>query len=105
MTAPEVIEVEADGVRATASFPLTHECPYRDETDHGTVELTWTVEGRTLELHSVAEWLRTFEGRMTSHEALTARLWAVLAVDLTLPGVVVTTEWDTAGGHVRVSTA
>lgn len=96
-----LVEVEADGVRVSATSPMTHQCPFADETDHGTAHLSWVARGQTVELHSLQAWLAEFAPVMVSHEALTTQLWVALS-GLGLEGVRVTTTWTTAGMDVQV---
>lgn len=92
-------------VTMTATFPLIHRCPFADEVDEGTVEITWTTEGRTLELHALAAWLHGWDEQAISHEEVTAQIARGLAGEPWLPwvgiaDVSVTTRWTTAGGEV-----
>lgn len=80
-----------------ASGPLKHRCPFKDELDEGTVEIVWRTAGRTMELHSLREYLDSHEERVISHEDLTEEIRATLS---SLPGITnvgVTTRWHTAG--------
>ena len=86
----------------TISGDLVHRCPFRDEEDRGAVTITWDVDGATLELHALADYLRTFTNQLVSHEDLTGRIHT----DITrtgLRGVTVTTTWRTAGLDVTVT--
>lgn len=93
--------VGARGMRAEVTMPLTHLCPFRDEVDNGTATLRWLVDERTLELHSVRRWLDSFARVVASHESVTGTLHDTLS-QLNLPGVSVTTRWETAGGAVVI---
>lgn len=87
-------------VTLTFTAPLVHRCPYRAEVDEGSVEITWTTAGWTLELHALAAWLAGFTGDAISHEDITGDICAHLS---DLPGIAdvqVTTRWTTAGGEV-----
>lgn len=80
---------------------LAHRCPYRDEDDRGTAEVTWVTDGRTVELHSLAGLLGSFRDEQVSHEDVTDRI----ATALDVPGVAdvrVVTRWVTAHLEVRV---
>jgi len=84
-------------VTLTISGPLTHLCPFVEEVDNGTVQITWRTRGQTLELHALRAWLDTFQDQKISHEALTDAIRRRLTQ---LPGigdVRVTTRWHTAG--------
>jgi NADPH-dependent 7-cyano-7-deazaguanine reductase QueF len=90
-------------VTVTATFPLTHRCPYRAETDEGHAEITWSIEGRTLELHTLAAWLDQYADQAISHEDLTEEISERLAA---LPGIFnvrAVTRWTTAGAQVVVT--
>ena len=92
----------AEGVAVRAAFPLTHACPFRDETDHGQIRLTWITDGCTLELHALRAWLDGFAADRISHEEITGDIQDHLAA---LPGIIdvrVVTAWDTAGAAVEV---
>lgn len=90
--------------RTTVTYtgPLVHRCPYADETDHGTVTITWFTDGATLELHGLAAWLRTWGDVTTSHETLTDRIRSCLADQPRIAEVTVQTGWSTAGAEVVV---
>lgn len=90
------------GVAVRAAFPLTHVCPFRDETDHGQIEVAWTTDGCTLELHALRAWLAGFATDRITHEDITGDIQDHLAA---LPGIIdvrVVTTWDTAGATVEV---
>lgn len=90
--------------RTTVTYtgPLVHRCPYVDETDNGTVTITWSTDGATLELHTLAGWLRTWAAVTTSHETLTGVIRACIAGQSCIADVSVSTRWDTAGAEVVV---
>lgn len=94
--------VPCDGaVTMTVTADLIHRCPFVDEVDRGTVEIRWTTAGRTVELHSLTAYLRTWADVQVSHEAVTDRI----AAELDRGGirdVHVTTRWVTAGSAVEV---
>lgn len=96
-----VVNVRAERVAASATFPLVHRCPFVDEVDEGQVTISWWVDGLTLELHSLREWLGGFADEVVSHEELTDRIRDQVE-RLGLAGVAVTTRWSTAGGSVEV---
>jgi NADPH-dependent 7-cyano-7-deazaguanine reductase QueF len=92
---------DARGVEVKVTGPLVHECPHRDETDHGTVTITWRVTDVTLEIHSLRKYLDSWRRAKVSHEAITAQVFG----DIYLAGVkpiVVTTTWNTGGMQVSV---
>lgn len=72
---------------------ITHLCPYREERDVGTVELTFS--GPAPELHGLADRLAVFAEVKITHEELTE----MLAVET---GASVVTKWITAGLEVEV---
>lgn len=87
-------------VTMTATAPLVHRCPYADEIDEGSVEITWTTAGNTLELHDLAAWLHGFAEDEVSHEALTAHIADHLGAQPGIAGVQVVSRWTTAGAEV-----
>jgi len=103
MTAPKLVEVPAHGVTTEVTMPIQHLCPFVDEVDTGHATMAWDVDGQTVELHSLRDWLATLSDQRVSHEWLTGMLYEVLATDLGLDGVAVTTTWTTAGGAVKVT--
>jgi NADPH-dependent 7-cyano-7-deazaguanine reductase QueF len=87
-------------VTVAATFPLVKRCPFRDETDRGAVEITWTTLGQTFELHELAAFLAEGKGQEISHEDITHRLAEALDGHDGLIVETVTTRWTTAGGEV-----
>jgi NADPH-dependent 7-cyano-7-deazaguanine reductase QueF len=83
-------------VDVTITAPVTKLCPVKDETDHGTVTLTYRTHGNGLELHAVAAYLDTFTTRHLSHEDFTAEV-------ANATGCTVTSSWTTAGMTVTCS--
>lgn len=97
--------VPCDGtVTVTVTGDLTHRCPFADEIDRGTVEIQWITAGRTVELHSLTAYLRTWGDTQTSHETVTDQIRAALNVD-GIRDVRVLTRWTTAGMAVQVTDA
>jgi NADPH-dependent 7-cyano-7-deazaguanine reductase QueF len=98
----QTVPEKATGVVVTATGPISHECPHKDEADEGFVTITWEPMGRTLELHSLAAYLKTWETVEISHEGLTdAILWEISNTDA-VAAVSVLTTWKTAGLDVTV---
>lgn len=100
---PKTVPDESD-VTVTATTQMRHLCPHRDEVDRGTIAITWECAGQTIELHSLAEYLKTWHKARISHERLTDRIQH----DLALPGigeVRVESTWNTAAMEVRCSTS
>lgn len=89
-------------VEMTAALPLTHRCPFREETDRGSVTLAWRTAGSTLELHALAVWLDGYADAKLSHEDVTADICDRLAAQDGIGDVRVTTRWNTAGAEVTV---
>lgn len=103
MSLPDVVPCDRPTV-VTITAPLVHQCPHREETDHGHVTITWTTDGATLELHSLAKYLASWSASVISHEYLTDTMAHALG---TIPGVVLndlSTSWKTAGMDVVVKT-
>lgn len=75
----------------TITGPVTHLCPYVDEVDVGTFEMTYTIAGEPIELHALKAFLAGFHGRKMTHEELTG------AIANRYPAAEVVTYWRTAG--------
>lgn len=103
---PEVVSVDVAGQTVQVRRArLLHSCPFKDETDVGTIDLAWDTGDATVELHSLRAYLDGWAGVCVSHEDLTAEIHADLAG---LPGitrVLVSTHWTTAGMEVSCSTS
>jgi len=91
-------------VTVTASGPISHLCPYKDETDNGRIEITWTVKGQTFELHALADYIAGWSGARMSHEQVTDRIRHDLSATADVADVQVKTTWNTAGLAVSVTT-
>lgn len=90
--------------RVTVSFDAQHRCPFRDEADYGTVEVTWTTSfGETVELHALAVLVRGREDEPVSHEQWTADLYGSVNASVNVRDLTVTSRWSTAGAVVTVS--
>lgn len=93
---------DTKGTHVTASKDISHRCPYRDETDHGTAHITWQVDDCTIELHNLAEYLDSLATIEASHEDITAMIGNHLrksGIDV----VRVETVWHTAGMDIHVT--
>lgn len=90
-------------VTVQATAPLTHRCPFRDEIDHGSVEIQWTTAGNTFELHTLRAWLDNHAGLTVSHEDITRAIADDLAGRPGIRDVRVRTRWTTAGAGVVVA--
>lgn len=88
--------------RITVSGQLVHECPHVPETDSGTVTISWTCTGATIELHSLPHYLASFRGVPVTHEAITEQIRGDLAAIDGITDVAVSTTWTTAQLDVRV---
>lgn len=97
MSAPGGANAPA-AITTTISRPVIKRCPHRDETDAGT--LTITFQGEAPELHDLAKQIDDLSNRAVTHEAFTRSV----AVLLTLAGHVVSvvTEWSTGSWMVEV---
>ncbi len=103
---PVVRTVESNTpVTVSVRSPLVHLCPYVDETDHGEIVVSWRVEERTLELHSLRAYFGAFSGIPVSHEALTNLIWTELGSLSGLHVIGVETVWTTAGMEVVCGTS
>lgn len=95
-------DCDAD-VTVTTSGPLTHLCPFRDEVDHGSITLVWRCAGATLELHTLRDYLTSWELCTLSHEEITDRIRHDLSVVVGIELLSVETTWHTAGMEVQCS--
>lgn len=98
---PATVPCDND-VTLTVTRAMQHLCPFVDEIDYGTITIQWTVNGFTLELHSLAAYLDAFTESHLTHENITDRIRHDLS---TIPGinnVTVETTWVTAGFTVKV---
>ena len=92
-------------VRLSATADIQHMCPFVHEVDNGTITITWTADGWTLELHSLRDYLNTFHDREISHEDLTEEVRAELSTNHGINNINVTSKWRTAGMEVLCSTS
>ena len=97
----ELVPCDSD-VTVKVSGDLTHQCPYRDEADHGHVEIAWTADGNTFELHSLNAYLAAWRDARLSHEQVTDRIRHDLSTVEGVTNVQVATKWKTAGMEVVV---
>jgi hypothetical protein len=82
----------------TLTRPVIKRCPFRPETDTGT--LTIVIGGTVPELHSLDKQIDALSAKPISHEDYTA------AVEALLPeGARVTTTWSTGSWAVEVTNA
>jgi hypothetical protein len=82
-------------MRVTVTADATKLCPYADETDRGTVEVTFDVDGVDApELHDLGKSLEAAYGQARSHEEFTR--WVAESTG----AVRVVTRWRTAGMDV-----
>lgn len=89
----------AAAVRVTLTAPVRHRCPFRDEHDEGTLEVSYEQRGEVVELHALRRFLEELAAEAITHEAFTGR---VAGFPLP-PGATVTTRWRTAGIDVTVT--
>jgi NADPH-dependent 7-cyano-7-deazaguanine reductase QueF len=77
------------------SGPITHLCPYVEEVDVGTVEISchWSPGLTELELGDLSRQLQAYHDTYISHEALTQEI----ADELADHHPTVVTRWNTAG--------
>lgn len=96
------VPVSAD-VRVTVTGELTHLCPFKDEVDFGRITVSWTCAGATLELHTLRSQLDRWADTVVSHEELTRTIERELSQVPGITEVAVSTQWDTAGFQVGVT--
>jgi len=102
---PAAVPGPPEDVTLTATAPLRHLCPFVEEVDDGAVTIAWSTCGNTIELHSLAEYLKQFADWRISHEALTDQIKHDIDG---VPGIYATsvsTAWKTAGMDVACSTS
>lgn len=104
MNAPQLEDCNAD-VTMRVAGTLEHLCPYRDERDVGTVEITYRADGKTLELHALRAWLSSFAQSRLSHEELTDHIAHRLGTEHGIHLTSVVTRWVTGGMEVECSTS
>jgi len=56
-----------------------HMCPVKDEVDNGALTIGWTTTDVTLELHSLAAYLRSWADAAITHEELCLQIVEDLA--------------------------
>ncbi|UVF61162.1 hypothetical protein SEA_AOKA_39 [Arthrobacter phage Aoka] len=93
------------GLTMAVTSPLVHLCPFKDETDAGTITVTWQTLNGTIELHSLRAYFDSFAGSTVSHEGLTDTIRRELQRIPSIKALDVTTAWTTAGMETVVSTA
>lgn len=103
MTLPQLVPVDAEAVTVTATSPVKHLCPFKNEADEGQVTIIWTCRESTIELHSLAAYLDGFANAYVSHEVLVADIFHELSElhDITVRSV--TARFTTAGIDVEIS--
>jgi NADPH-dependent 7-cyano-7-deazaguanine reductase QueF len=100
---PNLVGTDFQGTVAL-NAPIRHLCPFKDEVDSGTITITWTCAGFTIELHSLASYLAQFSDSAISHEDLVE--FIALDMDALGNGIAatsVTARFTTAGLGVEVS--
>lgn len=96
-----VPDTSGAGVVVTGS--LVHRCPHVAEVDAGTVTVGWQCAEMTIELHSLAAYLASWEAQTISHEELTEQIARDLEALDGIGAIAVESTWRTAGLAVRVS--
>jgi hypothetical protein len=80
MTTLATHPADAPGVLVVARVDdFQHKCPVVDEIDRGNLTVWWVTTDRTLELHSLHDYLDTWEDTATTHEDLVTAIAAALA--------------------------
>lgn len=90
-------------VTMSITAPLSHRCPFVDEVDVGTAEVSWRCNGQTLELHALRTWLDQWAPCDVSHEEITDVLFNNLSSIPGIADVTIVTHWTTAGMSVTVT--
>jgi NADPH-dependent 7-cyano-7-deazaguanine reductase QueF len=97
----EIVDEPAD-VDVCVTATLVHRCPHVPEVDAGEVRIGWRCAGKTVELHSLAGYLASWEAQAVSHEDVTEQIRADLAALEGIENVGVSSAWTTAGMAVTV---
>jgi NADPH-dependent 7-cyano-7-deazaguanine reductase QueF len=105
VTGIEAVTGPPESVTMTATAPLRHLCPFKNERDVGDITVTWSTCGSTLELHALGEYLQQFAETEISHEDLTDKIRHDLEGMQGIYAVKVETTWKTAGMGVTCSTS
>lgn len=102
MNEPGLVPTDA-AVTVTATAPIRHLCPFKDELDQGTVTIVWDCNGHTIELHSLAAYLDGFYAEKISHETLVDEIfYALYGLTPLIEIQSVTARFTTAGIGVEV---
>ena len=102
---PAAVPGPPEDIAVTATAELLHQCPFVHEADVGTVTIRWSTCGNTIELHSLAEYLKQFATWEISHEALTEQIKHDIDGVQGIYATSVSTTWKTAGMDVTCSTS
>jgi NADPH-dependent 7-cyano-7-deazaguanine reductase QueF len=93
---------DSSEAKVTVKSVLIHRCPHVEEVDVGTVAISWRCTDVTLELHSLAAYLATWESQKISSEEITMQIRNDLEQLDGLDDVDVSTTWQTAGFSVLI---
>lgn len=70
----ELVPVDSQATVTTGGL-VNHLCPHVDEADHGFITISWRCGTSTIELHSLAAYLKGFDDRRISHEDLVEEIF------------------------------
>lgn len=90
---PDLLRIPAPDVKVSIFADVAKLCPVKDETDTGTVAITYATRGEAFELHALRAYLDAFADRHVSHEDFTVVVAQTLKAD-------VVSRWVTAGMEV-----
>lgn len=91
-------------VTVTVTAEVAHRCPFVEEYDRGTVEITWTTgDGATVEAHALAALLAECVDERISHEDWTRHVYDAISGAVALDGLVVTSRWCTGALDFEVT--
>jgi NADPH-dependent 7-cyano-7-deazaguanine reductase QueF len=93
---------DSSEARVTVRCGLAHRCPQVEDVDVGTVTISWRCTDVTLELHSLAAYLATWENQKISSEEITMQIRNDLSFLDGLEEIEVSTTWQTAGFAVLI---
>jgi NADPH-dependent 7-cyano-7-deazaguanine reductase QueF len=80
-----------------------HRCPHVPEVDAGEADIVWRCGEVSVELHSLAAYLASWQSQTISHEEITEQIRADLDALEGIEVLGVVTRWRTAGLAVEVS--
>lgn len=100
-TLPVLVDVRSPALMRITTDAV-HQCPFKNETDEGELEVTYAAGDQSIELHSLKAWLDTLDEWEVSHEAYTHHVRDTLET-VGVKVLTCVTRWTTAGMKVEVT--